>query len=115
MPARSLAFAACSSRRVPSTGRRFGDPGDMSRVFRKPLKRYAEFPELPRDWRADQPLLLGVGSEIQHAVINESTDRLPAGIRGGEPDDLQTISFSRRNFSLGGGKSRGLGHWLLLF
>jgi len=47
-----------------STGRRFGVAGGISSLFRRPVKRYAKFPELARNWSPDQPLLVGVGREI---------------------------------------------------
>src|SRR5712691_7291411 len=107
MPARSFTFAAYSSRRVTSTGRRFAEAGDMTRVFRQPCKRYTEFPELTRNRSTDQPFLIRVRSEIQHAVVNKGADGLPPRVRGCEPDDLQPIPSGCELTPLHRGKSTG--------
>src|SRR5262249_30752369 len=61
-------------------------------VFGQPLKGYAQFAELAGDGGADQPLLLAVGGEVQHAAIEEDTDGLALGVRVRKAEDLQAVA-----------------------
>src|SRR6267378_1186614 len=91
MPVRSFTFAACSSRAVRLTGRRWGEREGILRVFRQPLERHTKLTEFPCHGSAHEPFVLSVGGEVQHAAVHEDADGLPLIVRGQEPDDLQAV------------------------
>src|SRR5262245_26393057 len=93
MALRNFIGAACFSREVTSTARRFGEGDGISGVLGQPLERNAERAEGAGNWRLHIPLVDAVGGTAQHPVLDENTDGMYLGLLGRVANEFQAILF----------------------
>src|SRR5947209_7184170 len=74
--ARNFIRTVCASSTVTSTGRRFGKEGGMLRVLGQPIEGNAERAERAGHRSLHVPLLVAVGGEVEHPILEKSVDRL---------------------------------------
>src|SRR6266542_507072 len=88
---RNFIRAVCSSSTVRSTGRRFGEGEGILRVLGQPVEGNTERAECAGHGSLHIPLLVAVGSEIEHPELKKSADRLQFGLFGREANKFQAI------------------------